>query len=80
PTHNSADVKKLKKKNKYLTKQVHLMMKLYRSDDKFSKMLNPNESLPEFGNANGIGGCEDDEMAEDEEGGEDEEDEEDGDS
>ncbi|GJY67535.1 hypothetical protein Tco_0469773 [Tanacetum coccineum] len=39
-THNSADVEKLKKKNKHLTKQVNLMMKLFRSDDKFSQMLN----------------------------------------
>ncbi|GKA25325.1 retrotransposon protein, putative, ty3-gypsy subclass [Tanacetum coccineum] len=38
-THNSGDVEKLKKKNKYLTKQVNLMMKLFRSDDKFSQML-----------------------------------------
>ncbi|GJY68524.1 F-box domain containing protein [Tanacetum coccineum] len=79
-THNSADVEKLKKKNKYLTKQVNLMMKLFRSDDKFSQMLTQYESTPEFGNASGSGGCGDDEMADDEDGGEDEEDEEDGDS
>ncbi|GKA16495.1 hypothetical protein Tco_0696242 [Tanacetum coccineum] len=77
-THNSGDVEKLKKKNKYLTKQVNLMMKLFRSDDKFSQMLNQYESTPEFGS--GSGGCGDDEMADDEDGGEDEEDEEDGDS
>ncbi|GKD18455.1 ribonuclease H-like domain-containing protein, partial [Tanacetum coccineum] len=76
-THNSADVEKLKKKNKYLTKQVNLMMRLFRSDDKFSQMLNQYESTPEFGS--GSGGCGDDEMADDEDGGEDEEDEEDGD-
>ncbi|GJU50988.1 hypothetical protein Tco_1220543 [Tanacetum coccineum] len=76
-THNSGDVKKLKKKNKYLTKQVNLMMKLFRSDDKFSQMLNQYESTPEFGS--GSGGCGDDEMADDEDGGEDGEDEEDGD-
>ncbi|GJT44554.1 retrotransposon protein, putative, ty3-gypsy subclass [Tanacetum coccineum] len=77
-THNSGDVEKLKKKNKYLTKQVNLMMKLFRSDDKFSQMLNQYESTPEFGS--GSGGCGDDEMADDEDGGEDEEDEEDDDS
>nr|GEY67687.1 hypothetical protein [Tanacetum cinerariifolium] len=77
-THNSGDVEKLKKKNKYLTKQVNLMMKLFRSDDKFSQMLNQYESTPEFGS--GSGGCGDDEMADDEDGGEDEEDEEDVDS
>nr|GEY22625.1 hypothetical protein [Tanacetum cinerariifolium] len=77
-THNSGDVEKFKKKNKYLTKQVNLMMKLFRSNDKFSQMLNQYESTPEFGNASGSGGCGDDEMASDEDGGEDEEDEEDG--
>nr|GEX93174.1 hypothetical protein [Tanacetum cinerariifolium] len=79
-THNSADVEKLKNKNKYLTKQVNLMMKLFRSDDKFSQMLNQYESTPEFGNASGSGGCGDDEMADDEDDSEDDEDEEDGDS
>ncbi|GJT92821.1 hypothetical protein Tco_1081666 [Tanacetum coccineum] len=74
-THNSGDVEKLKKKNKYLTKQVNLMMKLFRSDEKFSHMLNQYESTPEFDS--GSGGCEDDEMADDEDGDEDEEDEED---
>ncbi|GJS00386.1 hypothetical protein Tco_0316894 [Tanacetum coccineum] len=77
-THNSADVEKLKKKNKYLTKQVNLMMKLFRSDDKFSQMLIQYESTPEFGNASGSGRCEDDEMADDKDDDEDKEDEEDG--
>ncbi|GKD39862.1 hypothetical protein Tco_1260069, partial [Tanacetum coccineum] len=54
-THNFADVEKLKKKNKYLTKQVNLMMKLFRSDDKFSQMLTQYESTPEFGNASESG-------------------------
>ncbi|GJZ37124.1 RNA-directed DNA polymerase, eukaryota [Tanacetum coccineum] len=52
-THNSGDVEKLKKKNKYLTKQVNLMMKLFRSDDKFSQMLTQYESTPEFGSGSG---------------------------
>ncbi|GJS93985.1 hypothetical protein Tco_0800953 [Tanacetum coccineum] len=77
-THNSADVEKLKKKNKYLTKHVNLMMKLVRSDDKFSQMLTQYESTPELGSRSG--GCVDDEMADDEDGGKDKEDEEDGDS
>ncbi|GJR45521.1 hypothetical protein Tco_1313624 [Tanacetum coccineum] len=72
------DVEKLKKKNKYLTKQMNLMMKLFRSDDKFSQMLNQYESTPEFGSRSDR--CGDDEVADDEDGGEDEEDEEDGDS
>nr|GEY51251.1 hypothetical protein [Tanacetum cinerariifolium] len=60
--------------------RVNLMMKLFRSNDKFSQMLNQYESTPEFGNASGSGGCVDDEMESDEDGGEDEEDEEDDDS
>nr|GEY45593.1 hypothetical protein [Tanacetum cinerariifolium] len=79
-THNSADGEKLKKKSKHLTKHVNLMMKLFRSDDKFSQMLNQYESSPEFGNASGSGGCGDDEMADDEDDGEDGEDEEDDDN
>ncbi|GJU93074.1 hypothetical protein Tco_1317830 [Tanacetum coccineum] len=76
--HVARDVEKLKKKHKYLTKQVNLMMKLFRSDDKFSQMLTHYKSTPEFGS--GSGGCGDDEIADDEDGGEDEEDEEDDDS
>ncbi|GJU72285.1 hypothetical protein Tco_1263690, partial [Tanacetum coccineum] len=53
------------------------VLNLFRSDDKFSKMLNQYESTPEF--SNGSGGCGDDEMADNEDGGEDEEDKEDGD-
>nr|GEU59886.1 hypothetical protein [Tanacetum cinerariifolium] len=75
-----SSVGRLKKKNKYLTKQVNLMMKLFRSDNKFSQMLNQYESSSEFGNASGSGGRGYDEMADDEDGGEDEKDEEDGDS
>ncbi|GJW56256.1 putative reverse transcriptase domain-containing protein [Tanacetum coccineum] len=59
-------------------RDVNLMMKLFRNDDKFSQMLNQYESTPEFGSSSG--GCGDDEMADDEDGDEDEEDEEDGDS
>ncbi|GJU41041.1 hypothetical protein Tco_1193998 [Tanacetum coccineum] len=59
---------------------VNLMMKLFRSDDKFSQMLNQYESTPEFGSRSG--GCGDDEMAYDDTRGtaRDEEDEEEGDS
>ncbi|GKF22229.1 hypothetical protein Tco_0074551, partial [Tanacetum coccineum] len=53
------------------------MMKLFRSDDKFSLMLTQYESSPEFGNASESGGCGDDETADDEDGDEDEEEEED---
>nr|GEZ10417.1 hypothetical protein [Tanacetum cinerariifolium] len=74
-THNFVDVEKLKKKNKHLTKQVNLMMKLFRSVDKFSQMLNQYKSSPEFGNVSESGGCKDDD-----DDGKDEEDEEDGNS
>ncbi|GKE24827.1 hypothetical protein Tco_1436339 [Tanacetum coccineum] len=73
-TVDPADVKKLKKSNKSLTKQVKMMMRLFRSDDKFSHMINQYESSPEFGNASGSGGCEDDESGGDEDSDEDEED------
>ncbi|GKB86104.1 hypothetical protein Tco_0958376 [Tanacetum coccineum] len=57
-----------------------MMMRLFRSDNKFSQMLDQFESSPEFGGPNGGGGCGDDEPGGDEDGDEDEEDEEDGDS
>ncbi|GJS40669.1 hypothetical protein Tco_0565712 [Tanacetum coccineum] len=79
-TIDPADVEKLKKSNKSLTKQVKMMMRLFRSDDKFSQMFTQFESSPEFGGASGSGGCGDDEPSGDEDGDEDEEDKEDDDS
>ncbi|GJU92938.1 hypothetical protein Tco_1317694 [Tanacetum coccineum] len=38
-TH-STDIARLKKREKQLTKQVNMFMRLFRSDDKFSQMLN----------------------------------------
>ncbi|GKC05852.1 ribonuclease H-like domain-containing protein [Tanacetum coccineum] len=69
-----ADVEKLKKSNKSLTKQVKMTMRLFRSDDKFSQMLNQFESSPEFRGASRSSGCGDDEPGGDEDGDEDEED------
>ncbi|GKB19031.1 hypothetical protein Tco_0852954 [Tanacetum coccineum] len=57
-----------------LTKQVNMFMRLFRSDDKFSQMLNQFESQPEYGGGSGSGGCGDDEPGDDEDGGEDEDD------
>ncbi|GJV49968.1 hypothetical protein Tco_1440180 [Tanacetum coccineum] len=51
-----------------------MMMRLFRSDDKFSQMLTQFESSAEFGGASGSGGCVDDEPGGDEDGDEDEED------
>ncbi|GJU47874.1 hypothetical protein Tco_1217429 [Tanacetum coccineum] len=81
-TVDPADVEKLKKSNKSLTKQVKMMIRLFRSDDKFSQMLDQFESSPEFGGANGSDGCGDDEDGDDEDGDDedDDEDEEDDDS
>ncbi|GJZ34483.1 retrotransposon protein, putative, ty3-gypsy subclass [Tanacetum coccineum] len=56
---------------------VKMIMRLFKSDEKFSHMLDQFESSPEFGGASGSGGCEDDEPGDDED---DDEDEEDGDS
>nr|GFB16809.1 hypothetical protein [Tanacetum cinerariifolium]GFB16833.1 hypothetical protein [Tanacetum cinerariifolium] len=73
-TH-SADIARLKKREKLLTKQVNMFMRLFRSDDKFSQMLTQLESQPEYGGGSGSGGCRDDEPGDDEDGGEDEEEE-----
>ncbi|GJU94146.1 hypothetical protein Tco_1318902 [Tanacetum coccineum] len=73
-TVDPTDVKKLKKSNKNLTKQVKIMMRLFRSDKKFSQMLTQFEPSPEFGGASRSGGCRDDEPGDDEDGDEDEED------
>ncbi|GJW73897.1 hypothetical protein Tco_0133267 [Tanacetum coccineum] len=59
-TH-STDIARLKKREKQLTKQVNMFMRLFRSDDKFSQMLNQFESQPEYGGGSGSGGCGDDE-------------------
>ncbi|GJR83590.1 hypothetical protein Tco_0154375 [Tanacetum coccineum] len=75
-----ADAENLKKSNKRLTKQVSMIMKLFRSDDKMSQILTQLESQPEFGSGSGSGGCGDDESDDDEDGGEDEDDKEDADS
>ncbi|GKE68243.1 hypothetical protein Tco_1580700, partial [Tanacetum coccineum] len=74
---HSVDIARLKKREKRLTKQVNMFMMLFRSDDKFSQMLNQLESQLEYGGGSGSGGCGDDEPGDDEDGGEDEEDEDD---
>ncbi|GKE96169.1 hypothetical protein Tco_1581024 [Tanacetum coccineum] len=66
-----ADVENLKKSNKSLTKQVKMMMRLFRSDNKFLQMLDQFESSPEFGGPSGGGGCGDDESGGDEDDDED---------
>nr|GEZ92208.1 hypothetical protein [Tanacetum cinerariifolium] len=70
----SVDIARLKKREKLLTKQVNMFMRLFRSDDKFSQMLKQLESQPEYGGGSGSGGCGDDEPGDDKDGGEDEDD------
>ncbi|GJS75928.1 hypothetical protein Tco_0725809 [Tanacetum coccineum] len=53
---------------------VKMMMRLFRSDNKFLQMLDQFESSPEFGDPSGGGGCGDDKPGGDEDGDEDEED------
>nr|GEW48717.1 hypothetical protein [Tanacetum cinerariifolium] len=77
PCTHSSDVAKLKKREKLLTKKVNMFMKLFRSDDKFSKMLTQLKSQPEYSGGSGRGGCGDDEPGDDEYSGEDGEDEDD---
>ncbi|GJX36061.1 hypothetical protein Tco_0247618 [Tanacetum coccineum] len=77
PCKHSSDVAKLKKREKVLTCEVNMFMKLFRSDDKFSQMLSQLESQPEIGGGSRSGGCGDDEQGYDEDDGEDEEDEDD---
>nr|GEX10045.1 hypothetical protein [Tanacetum cinerariifolium] len=77
---HTSNVVKLKNCDKLLTCQVNMVMKLFRSDNKFSQMLTQLESQPEYGGGSGSDGCRDDEPRDDEDGGEDKEDDEDADS
>ncbi|GJV71595.1 hypothetical protein Tco_1491590 [Tanacetum coccineum] len=77
PCTHSSDVAKLKKREKVLTRQVNMFMKLFRCDDKFSQMLSQLEPQPEIGGGSGSGGCGDDEQGDDEDDDEDGEDEDD---
>ncbi|GJW34455.1 hypothetical protein Tco_0054487 [Tanacetum coccineum] len=63
---HTADVDQVKKKNKHLQKHINMLMKVVRSDDKFSQILTQLESQPQvnIGNGSGVGG--DDESGEDE--------------
>ncbi|GJY83326.1 hypothetical protein Tco_0496702 [Tanacetum coccineum] len=73
-THSS-DVAKLKKSEKWLTKQVNMFMKLFRSNDKLSQLLTQLQSQHEVGSGSESGEGGDDESGEDEDVGEEEEDE-----
>nr|GEW69995.1 integrase, catalytic region, zinc finger, CCHC-type, peptidase aspartic, catalytic [Tanacetum cinerariifolium] len=75
-----ANIDRLKKREKQLTKQVNMFKRLFRSHDKFSQMLTQLESQPKYVGGSGSGGCGDDEPGDDEDGGEDEEEEEEDDN
>nr|GEU66456.1 hypothetical protein [Tanacetum cinerariifolium] len=65
-----ADIDRLKKREKLLTKEVNMFKRLFRSDDRFSQMLTQLESQPDYGGGSGSGGCGDDEPGDDEDDGE----------
>nr|GEV71073.1 hypothetical protein [Tanacetum cinerariifolium] len=64
-----ADIDRLKKREKLLTKEVNMFKRLFRSGDRFSHMLTQLESQPDYGGGSESGGCEDDEPGDDEDGG-----------
>nr|GEX15191.1 integrase, catalytic region, zinc finger, CCHC-type, peptidase aspartic, catalytic [Tanacetum cinerariifolium] len=70
-----ADIDRLKKREKLLTKEVNMFKRLFRSDDRFSQMLTQLESHPKYGGGSRRGGCGDDEPGDYEGGSEDEEEE-----
>ncbi|GJZ95490.1 hypothetical protein Tco_0667824 [Tanacetum coccineum] len=53
--------------NKPLRKEINMLMKVVRSDDKFSQLLTQLQSQHEVGSGGGSGGGEDDEPCEDDE-------------
>ncbi|GKB97699.1 hypothetical protein Tco_0983836, partial [Tanacetum coccineum] len=73
-TH-TADVDELKRTNKQLKKQMDMIMKVLRSDDKMSQLLTQLQSQHEVGSGNGSGGGGDDKPTDDEDTGEEDEDE-----
>nr|GEZ98725.1 hypothetical protein [Tanacetum cinerariifolium] len=73
-TH-TADVDELKRTNKQLKKQMDMIMKVVRSDDKMSQLLTQLQSQHEVGSGSGSSGGGNDEPDDDEDADEDEEDE-----
>ncbi|GJZ09895.1 hypothetical protein Tco_0544178 [Tanacetum coccineum] len=69
--HAHRNVDELKKTNKQLKKQMDMIIKVFRSDDKISQLLMHIQSQPEIGS----GGAGDDKPGNDEDADEDEEDE-----
>ncbi|GJZ30478.1 hypothetical protein Tco_0575525 [Tanacetum coccineum] len=72
-TH-TADVDELKRTNKRLKKQMDMIMKVVRRDDKMSQLLTQLQSQYNVGSGSGSGGGEDDEPDDDEDAEEEDED------
>nr|GEV11867.1 hypothetical protein [Tanacetum cinerariifolium] len=69
-THRRCD--EVKEENKQLRKEINMLMKVVRSDDKFSQLLTQLQSQHEVGSGSGSGGGREDESSKDEDVGEDE--------
>ncbi|GJY08362.1 hypothetical protein Tco_0375416 [Tanacetum coccineum] len=72
-TYTDADVDELKEDSKRLRKELELLRRVVRSDDRMSQLLTQLESQPEVGGGNRSGGGEYDERGGDEDVGRDEE-------
>ncbi|GKA52410.1 hypothetical protein Tco_0745725 [Tanacetum coccineum] len=70
-TH-TANADEVKKTNKQLRKEIDMLMKVVRSDDKMSQLLTQLQSQHEVGSGSGSGGGGDDEPGEDEDADKDE--------
>ncbi|GKC42563.1 hypothetical protein Tco_1060285, partial [Tanacetum coccineum] len=67
-----ADVDEVKTKKQAARKEINMLMKVVRSDDKMSQLLTQLQSQHEVGSGSESDGGEDDEPSEDEDAGEDE--------
>ncbi|GJV65718.1 hypothetical protein Tco_1476546 [Tanacetum coccineum] len=70
--NHTFDVDELKRNNKQLKKQMDMIMKVVRSDDKMSQLLTQLQSQHDIGSGNGSGAGGDDESGDDEDADEDE--------
>ncbi|GJU20430.1 hypothetical protein Tco_1153772 [Tanacetum coccineum] len=70
--NHTSDVDELKRNNKQLKKEMDMIMKVVRSDDKMSQLLTQLQSQHDIGSGNGSGAGGDDESGDDEDADEDE--------
>ncbi|GJS29929.1 patatin-like protein 2 [Tanacetum coccineum] len=64
--NHTSDVNELKRNNKQLKKQMDMIMKVVRSDEKMSQLLMQLQSQHDVGSSSGSGAGEDDESGDDE--------------